>query len=446
MTFLAGNSELKSGYSTGSCVAAALQGALELFFTGNLSSCQRVFLPSPDRLKKIGGPDLPFSDPVSDRNEENERDGEEAILEILDAGGHRVQENPDGRSVFTIIQKPENDDQDVTAGARIRVFVTDDPDHLKREKNSFPHNPFRIGGKVFLHAGRGLGVVTLSGLRIPPGLPAINPGPLWMIGRVLEKYAKTITFPLHVLISVQDGEELARKTANEKVGVLGGISILGSRGIVKPMSNEAYLESLRAEISVAVSISHRICFALGNHSVSFALSSGLANRESLIETGNFVYEALLLLVGQKIHELTFVAGTGKMARVALGYRNTHSHLGDVSPLDLFAGTRFEKEVDLSLASTFRSLEEMLLEKDVFFHESAMLYLVDRATESFASWIAPYLEGGGRGSDRLNLEKLSLVLLDARGVAHRKVLEGVEIQEMCILSEKKRKETKEGKSS
>jgi cobalt-precorrin-5B (C1)-methyltransferase len=132
---------------------------------------------------------------------------------------------------------------------------------------------------------------------------------------------------LHIVISVENGEEIAKNTANAKVGVLGGISILGTRGIVKPVSATAYIDSIATEISVASKNSEVVVFTLGNSAQDRALE--LYESVSVVEIGNFVYDALMLLEGYHFSKVVFITSVAKMTKVAQGYKNTHNRFGSI---------------------------------------------------------------------------------------------------------------------
>lgn len=202
------------------------------------------------------------------------------------------------------ITKESNDDYDVTKGCIITAKVS-----LRKDK--------RI---VFLQ-GKGVGRVTLPGLGIPVGEPAINPTPRKMI---TDEIRSLTSSGIDVEISVADGEELWNKTFNHKVGVVEGISIIGTSGIVSPLSNEAFVESIGRELQVAKAIGHTaIGFASGKKGEN-ALKAMEPNLR-IVHYGNFIGEAL-----KKAHKAGFkrvVLGImiGKAIKLADGHLDTHSH-------------------------------------------------------------------------------------------------------------------------
>lgn len=197
---------------------------------------------------------------------------------------------------------------------------SDDPDVLKGCRVTASVKPNGTKEIRFLR-GEGVGVVTLPGLGIPVGGPAINPTPRKMIS---DEFRALTADGYDVTISVEGGEELARHTFNPKVGVVDGISIIGTSGIVSPLSNEAFVESIGRELAVAKAIG---CTAIGFASGKNGEEALRAVEPSLrvIHYGNFVGEAL-----KRAHQLGFqrvVLGImiGKAVKLAEGHLDTHSH-------------------------------------------------------------------------------------------------------------------------
>ena len=151
---------------------------------------------------------------------------------------------------FSKTIKNDNDDLDVTKGCEIVVSIQN---HRFTILNPTYHKPhiFKFKTNIIkIYAGVGVGVVTKKGLKISPNYPAINPVPLNALKNCFEKFTKNYQYlNLYCSISVTDGEKIAKQTANAKVGVVGGISILGTTGFVKPISAIAYLDSIKTEIN-----------------------------------------------------------------------------------------------------------------------------------------------------------------------------------------------------
>jgi len=223
--------------------------------------------------------------------------------------------------------KVDNDDIDVTKGCCINAkFFNERPTVLK-EIDQIPSILDVYNGKIYVYAGAGVGVVSKKGLKIEPNYPAINPIPLSMMKSIsLNVLNKNFSDDIHVVFSVDNGEEIAKSTANSKVGVLGGISILGTRGIVKPISAGAYIDSIETEIDViSASKSDEIIFTLGNTAHDYAIKT--YGEERVVEIGNFIYDASALLKEKKIKKLIFISSIAKMTKVAQGFKNSHNKYG-----------------------------------------------------------------------------------------------------------------------
>ena len=281
------NKKLRSGYTTGTHATAVLVAALGELVNNEEKSTIELLLP----------------------------DDKTATIEVKRAGKLNYE---------TI--KGDNDDIDVTKGAKISLqLLSAPPQNLKPQKPS----TVTVGSStLFLYAGDGVGVVTKKGLKITPNHPAINPTPLLMMQKNSMDLLKDKNLQLHAVISVENGEEIAKQTANAKVGVIGGISILGTKGIVKPVSATAYLESIKAELSVAAEENpDLIVFTLGNTAYDYAKKH--FNESSIIEIGNFVYDALTLLQPYPFKKLIFITASAKMTKVAQGFKNTHNRYGSI---------------------------------------------------------------------------------------------------------------------
>jgi cobalt-precorrin-5B (C1)-methyltransferase len=268
--------KLRKGYTTGSCAAGAAKAAVYLLCAG--TAPDHVVIDTP------GG--YPLNLPVTDCRSE--------------AGLARCS-----------IVKDAGDDPDVTDGMKIFAEAS-----LLDEAN------------VVIEAGEGIGRVTLPGLKIPVGRPAINPVPLQMIEtevrRVLpwDKGAR-------IIISAPGGGEIAGKTFNSKLGIIGGISILGTTGIVEPMSQEALKESLALKLSVMNS-GHltQAVFVFGNYGEIFARQRlGLAS-EYMVKIGNYLGFMLDKALEYGFREVLIVGHLGKLVKVAAGIFQTHSRVAD----------------------------------------------------------------------------------------------------------------------
>ena len=296
-------------------------------------------------------------------------DGQKADIAIL----------KEKKRVFSTI-KVDNDDLDVTKGCNIslELFLIP-PTHIKPQNQSIIRT-----NSITLHiyAGDGVGVVTKKGLKIAPNFPAINPSPLLMMQTISSK-VDTLgkSYEFHLLFSIEDGEEIAKSTANAKVGVIGGLSILGTKGIVKPISATAYIDSIATELSVLeASGAKEVVFTLGNSALDRAKEQ--YDLLSIIEIGNFVYDALQLLEGKGFTKVIFITSIAKMTKVAQGCKNTHNRFGGI---DFDSVDRWLEESNIQRPkeryTTLKGVLEHITESDKF------IDLVDkRASQQIQEWL------------------------------------------------------------
>lgn len=284
---------LKTGYSTGSHATSALMAALTL-----LAGCEHEIH------------DVEITLP----------DDKTAILPVK-----MCIKNDDYVRVDVI--KGDNDDIDVTKGCKIICYAGINPDRIPYNPHPIEHKPYHIN-KLFIYAGKGLGVVTKEGLKPPVGYPAINPATLDMMKNNVKEI--DLDFDVYVIFEVEDGKEIAKNTANLKAGVVGGISFLGKKGIVKPISTDAYLESIEAEINVAINHpSKTIVLTMGNDCLESAKAVYGLDPECYIEIGNFVYDTLALLKDKGFSKVVISANIGKLTKIAQGKKNTNNRYGGI---------------------------------------------------------------------------------------------------------------------
>ena len=276
-----GGQKLRLGYTTGSCAAAAAKAAVTMVLTG-----QEV---TQVRLKTPKGLDL-----------------------ILDIEDIRFFED----AVSCAVQKDSGDDPDITNHALI---------YAKVARSEIPG--IRIDG------GEGVGRVTKPGLDQPVGNAAINSTPRRMIEEAVREacllHGTEVGTGFDVTISVPRGRELAEKTFNPKLGIVGGISILGTSGIVEPMSDQALLDTIRVEINVRKQEGLTILPAApGNYGKNFFLDKYGFSLDTAVTSSNFVYDTVRMAAEAGFAHMLFVGHIGKLVKVAGGIRNTHSQYGD----------------------------------------------------------------------------------------------------------------------
>jgi cobalt-precorrin-5B (C1)-methyltransferase len=209
------------------------------------------------------------------------------------------------------VVKDAGDDPDVTHGVKIYAEVK-----------------FSKGAGVSIRGGKGVGIVTKPGLAIPVGECAINPVPRQMIIREVSPYM-TGEKGLEVVISVPEGEELARRTFNPRLGIIGGISIIGTTGIVEPKSEDAYKASLSIQLDVLKAAGHRkVILVLGYVGERFCKDVLGVRDELIIKIGDHVGFMLEECVKKGFKNILLIGYIGKLVKVANGQFNTHIKYGD----------------------------------------------------------------------------------------------------------------------
>ena len=219
---------------------------------------------------------------------------------------------------YAYVIKDSGDDPDVTKGIEIRASLTPDPSP-KGE------------GSIEIEGGEGIGHFTLPGFDFPPGEPAINKGPRQMIRQNLSALLSSL-HPLTVTLSVPNGVEIAQRTFNPRLGIEGGISIIGVSGIVKPFSEEAFIGSIRKCMEVAkASGSDRVVINSGAKSERFvkALYPDLPT-QAFVEYGNYIGETLKIAHELGITKVTLGVMLGKAVKLAEGQLDTHSRKGTMN--------------------------------------------------------------------------------------------------------------------
>lgn len=267
--------EMKSGYTTGSCAAAGTKAAL-LALQGNVVKEVELHALSGELLH------IPI--------ESVEFTADGAKAEVIKNGG---------------------DDPDITHAASVFTEVVINPQSKT----------------VNFHAGLGIGIVTQPGLSVEPGQPAINPGPRKMMTQVVQELLPQ-GCGCDITVSIPKGIELAKKTLNPILGIEGGISVIGTTGIVRPMSEEGFKNSLTPQISVAKANGYNdIVFVPGKIGENIAKALSLPSK-ALIQTSNFIGHMLEFAVDEEIKSVLLFGHLGKLVKVAGGIFYTHSKIAD----------------------------------------------------------------------------------------------------------------------
>jgi len=293
-----GNSRLRRGWTTGTCATAAAKAAYTALLTGEFPDPVEVTLPRGERVS--------FALAVTRKEADSATAGV-----VKDAG----------------------DDPDVTHGALVLATV----------RTAAP------GSGVTFRAGTGVGTVTRPGLPVPPGEPAINPVPRRMICDAIAEVAAAArgSGDVEVEIGVADGERLAARTLNARLGIVGGLSILGTTGIVVPYSCAAWIHSILRGIDVAraAGLDH-VAGSTGSNSEAAVQKFHHLPEIALIDMGDFVGGMLKYLRRHPVARVTIAGGVGKMTKLAQGLLDLHSKRGSV---DLAALAGFAKAAGASEA-------------------------------------------------------------------------------------------------
>lgn len=214
------------------------------------------------------------------------------------------------------VKKDAGDDPDVTDGMTIRARVTAE---------------YGTYDRIEIDGGKGVGRVTKPGLDQPVGNAAINHIPREMITENVMEVAEKADFhgTINVIIEADGGEEVAEKTFNPRLGIIGGISILGTSGIVEPMSDDAIIDTIRVEIHQRRVLGEkRLVMAFGNYGQEFLLRDYGVDLDSAVKCSNFIKDGLTIAEDEGFRDIFLVGHLGKIVKVAGGFSNTHSKYGD----------------------------------------------------------------------------------------------------------------------
>ena len=278
-----GQKLLRCGYTTGTCAALAAAGAARLLLTGTIP--ETVALRTPKGI----------------------------VVEVAPLFCRRTADGAE-----CAIEKDGGDDVDVTTGLPVIAQVALLPD---------------VSG-VVISGGKGVGRVTKPGLDQPVGEAAINHVPREMITEALHREAENAAYQggFSVTISIEGGEEVAKRTFNPHIGVEGGLSVLGTSGIVEPMSQQAILDTIQLEMnqaSLRAGTPRRLILAPGNYGLDYLHETyPKFAAVPVVKTSNFIGDTLDMAASAKFEEVLLVGHVGKLVKLAGGIMNTHSHTAD----------------------------------------------------------------------------------------------------------------------
>lgn len=325
------NKKLRYGYTTGSCAAAASKAAAIMLF--RKCEISKISIMTPKGI-------------------------------LLDLQVFDIKINAD--YVSCAIQKDSGDDPDVTDG----VFV-----YAKVKKISQP--------KIIIEGGLGVGRVTKQGLEQPVHSAAINKVPRQMIYQEVKDVCNEFEYPegIYIEISIPEGVEIAKRTFNERLGIKGGISVLGTSGIVEPMSEAALIDSIKVEMNILkASGAKQILVTLGNYGENFSTSELNINIENSLKCSNFIGETIDYAVELSFERILIIGHIGKLVKVAGGIMNTHSKNADAR-MDILTAAAIRAGITLECAKqilnciTTDEAIQILKKEEIF--EETMSILVDK---------------------------------------------------------------------
>ena len=301
---------LRSGYTTGACAAAAAKGAALML--AHQITVREVTIELPA-----------------------------GISATFQLSGQTF--GPDTATCFVI--KDAGDDPDVTNGAEVHATVSRQP--------GTPHGG---AGRIVIDGGKGIGRITKPGLAIPPGEWAINPVPLRMIEEAVRVALSSLNLQpstFNIIISIPDGEERSRKTLNARLGIIGGLSILGTTGIVRPVSAKAWTDTIDAALDVARACGCRtVVLSTGRTSEVAAQRwlGGTLPEEAYIMMGDHVAYALQACHMRAFNQPVIACQFAKLLKIACGHGNTHAAASELDIGQLLAWGREGGLSDLTLTT------------------------------------------------------------------------------------------------
>ena len=296
---------MRYGFTTGSCAAAAAKAAAYMLLTGKIKNCITIETPKG----------IPYTAEVTD----------------IVRGESQVS---------CAVVKDGGDDPDVTSGSKICATVTAD------NRGDGEKELLQIDG------GKGVGRVTRPGLDQPVGNAAINHVPREMITREVQEVCRICDFhgTLHILISVPDGEALAERTFNPRLGIVGGISILGTTGIVEPMSSQALKETIRVELRQQRAEGQTVAaVSPGNYGLDFMQQTYGYDLDRSVKCSNFIGETIDMAAELGFCAMLLTGHIGKLIKVAGGIMNTHSREADAR-MEIMAACALRAGADADTAN------------------------------------------------------------------------------------------------
>ena len=279
--------KMRCGYTTGTCACAAAKAAAYMLLSGREVKEIKVITPM----------------------------GVSLTLPVIDID---IKED----KVICAIKKDSGDDPDVTNGIKISAQVAYAKDDIMSTINT---------DRVIVDGGIGVGRVTREGLKCAVGEAAINPVPLKMIKEAVAEAAESYSYEgsLKVIISAPKGVDIAKKTFNPNLGITGGISILGTTGIVEPMSEQALIDTIKTEINMHKAQGEKVFLvAPGNYGQDFLLNTLNIELKRSIKCSNYIGDTIDMVCDSGAKAMLLVGHIGKLVKLGAGIMNTHSKVAD----------------------------------------------------------------------------------------------------------------------
>lgn len=281
---------MRYGFTTGSCAAAAAAAACYMLLTGRKKEEMTILTPK----------------------------GISYTAKLVDIS---INES----SAACAIVKDGGDDPDITTGAHIVAEVA------FLQKESLQKDKTDAVQQIIIRGGKGVGRVTKPGLDQPVGEAAINHVPREMIEKEVRRICALCDYngKLQVTISVPEGEEIAQKTFNPRLGITGGISILGTSGIVEPMSSQALLDTIQVELRQKMAMGQQmIAVTPGNYGLDFMKEAFAYDLDKSVKCSNFIGNTIDMAAETGFCGMLLTGHIGKLVKVSGGIMNTHSKEGD----------------------------------------------------------------------------------------------------------------------
>ena len=279
--------KMRCGYTTGTCACAAAKAAAYMLLSGREVKEIKVITPM----------------------------GVSLTLPVIDID---IKED----KVICAIKKDSGDDPDVTNGIKIYAQVTYVKEDIMRTINT---------DGVIVDGGIGVGRVTKKGLKCAVGEAAINPVPLKMIKEAVAEAAESYSYEgsLKVIISAPKGVDIAKKTFNPNLGITGGISILGTTGIVEPMSEQALIDTIQTETNMHIAQGEKVLLvAPGNYGQDFLLNTLNIELKRSIKCSNYIGDTIDMVCDAGAKAMLLGGQIGKLVKLGAGIMNTHSKVAD----------------------------------------------------------------------------------------------------------------------